>query len=596
MNRASFSEQELRDLLEELDDLQEELATRSMLSEPLYYGLPDLLFKKGEGQGWWDAEDHKVIRPTLDYEETDEQYKERQDKVLKDFIENKLFFFKDGKLKKVHLIPLQFKLLCDFVFNRERYAILWGPRGGGKSLTAALIIWIKMVYYNQSVVDMAASGEQAQAIYKYAAGFFKCFPTMKKDLLGGDPLKWKMVLTNSVTLYCCESHTQAVSKHEPGFVADESCSGDPRKDKALVRAMQGCYSEEDHWVILLSTMHHGIGLFVDYWDNAKEYGYVKYKWDIFDLLRQCDHGLEHATAEDLLAIESYCKTQCQFSITVEYYDEATREMKMKPFGCLGKGRTAQGWYSYRDVDNIYRKNGKSEAFWHEHGGKRPHFKKDVFGEDLVSSCVIKDGIIIPSQKDSVVGIDWGMGQTFMTYIMPMLLDPKLTVEEALEIEATRRDMVKDAACGLGVVDIRAFSHQLEDEAIRQLELWTLKYGIKPTVYADISHPFNNKRLATHGYKVVPVAFNKYKEIGVQNVYKWMTSGYFKILAKCQLLHQQLKNLKRDPKTGKIVKSGGDGVTADHGPDSLMCALLRFPFSKWQISLIKKEDENRQTLF
>ena len=69
---------------ERLEFLSAEHKRRKVSLEPLFYGCPDLMFPKGLQQGYFDMSKKQVIRESLDYDETDEQYAERQNQALYD--------------------------------------------------------------------------------------------------------------------------------------------------------------------------------------------------------------------------------------------------------------------------------------------------------------------------------------------------------------------------------------------------------------------------------------------------------------------------------------------------------------------------------
>lgn len=978
--QEQHSDEGIKLLLLELEMLENELQRRKQIFEPVSYGLPDLTFDRGCHQGVWDEEKGIVKRRKMHKYERVERYEARQNRELKKMI-NGMWFKKDGKKKDIILIDEQFRLLCDFVFNREQMAVLWGPRGGGKSLTIALVIWFKMVYFKQSVVDMAGSGEQAQAVYRYAVGFFSCFPKMTQDIVKGDALKWRMHLKNGVTLWCAEGENKAVGKHCPGFVADEACllpstlvftlngvvpienirpnaeilgkngdvakvykkikrqydgkilnfkpryghffevtedhlvyavkrkelkikdekttrerrilnvddvkkgktshrgskgyldfiispkwtmakelnigdficypvpkfkdrkimlpdaaekssrsffsflghwvgdgvkdreervyfelsksvydlnsnyfsilarhlfddfkfttdvctqttyyfnakdvdlalwlhqfgysnhgksiplnlifsatlselkyflrafvmshayivqkneqkyvnigtenknlavslfiamlrlgilpiiqheydsdsqkmvykyrlssdysrqildkgcsnekysndivyvdenyiycplvdvegfnysgavydleinkkepsftllggvvhncTGSAAKDKGIARAMQGVFSEEDYWVVLLSTMHHPFGMFVDYWKDADELNYKKYKWNIFDTMNKCQQGIEKATEKDPKALD-YCMNECVFTRYRKVEDLITGKSDMVPEGCCGVGRDAKGWQTFENVMNVYKANGKSELFWIEHACVDPYVEKYPYRE-LMKIVNKKDIFILKkAEKDCAVGIDWGLTQCFMVNTLPTWLYKNLGFKwdnvKSLEPSKDQIIGIEKDNIGIGVVNSYAMSNQLEDKVIEVLKTWTDIIGQKPTIYADASHPYCNKRIGKAGYKVIPIAFKKYRDAAVRNLTKWLSSGKMEFVGQyCDLLMKQMCNLQKE-ETDKIKKKSGADETSDHGPDALMLALLHYSFETWRPRLVKElMKDNKKTL-
>jgi hypothetical protein len=330
-SKNRLREDELKNMVIELQMLERELALRQQAFEPCSYGLPDLSFGRGEAQGEWSKEKGRIVREALGRDETPEEYKLRQREAVLGLI-GLMRFKKDEKNKKIFLIDQQLDLIVDYSFGYTDFGVLWGPRGGGKSLMAAIVIWIKMVYRKKSIVDFAGSGPQALAVYEYVKNFFECFPRLNRGMVRGDPLKWRLHMRNGVSIYCAEKEDDAVGKHLPGFIGDEAATSNAKREKSMLRVMQGCMSEEGHFVLFLSTMHHPTGMFVEYWDYAHERGYTRYNWTIFDLMDHCKQGLSTATEKDPQA-KNYCMKKCRFTRWKQKRDDLGRVVGMEPEGC-----------------------------------------------------------------------------------------------------------------------------------------------------------------------------------------------------------------------------------------------------------------------
>lgn len=100
----------LRSDLTYLARLDEEIERRVKSQDPLSYGLPDLL------------------RPQQG-DETDRQFVERQNREIKDLIEQKLWIFKDARKVALKLSPPMVKFIADMFYRRSNQAILWKGRG-----------------------------------------------------------------------------------------------------------------------------------------------------------------------------------------------------------------------------------------------------------------------------------------------------------------------------------------------------------------------------------------------------------------------------------------------------------------------------------
>ena len=90
-------------------------------------------------------------------------------------------------------------------------------------------------------------------------------------------------------------------------------------------------------------------------------------------------------------------------------------------------------------------------------------------------------------------------------------------------------------------------------------------------------------LEKNGFTVEKVPFNKYKSIGISNLERYFNHKRIKILnvRPNRILYRQLINYKKG-EDGKPIKKD------DHGPDSLMCAGLRFDFMHFFGRMIKKD--------
>ena len=176
-----------KELLSQLLMLNQEIRRRESVGHPGHYGMPDLLFPKGFKPGYYATEEildpselsgcdltDGWVREPLKNEETDEEYVERQNLALNKFITEHLFITKDGRKIYVRTIPQQLDFIADIFYRRTTKAILWKPRGGGGSLSAAVLIWILLVYRNVSVLDLAGSGDQAKIVYDYVKEFWDC--------------------------------------------------------------------------------------------------------------------------------------------------------------------------------------------------------------------------------------------------------------------------------------------------------------------------------------------------------------------------------------------------------------------------------------
>lgn len=530
-------------------ELYEQLLLKKIrIYDPRTYGLPDLFSKKREN-------------------ETEEEHIKRQNAVLKNFIENDIYLVKNGQRIKIKLFPKILSALSDIIHGRVDKAIWWASRGTGKSLAAALFIFIMAVYLEYSVINVAASEEQSKMVYQYTKAMWNSFPEMSKEIVDGTPLMGETRLKNGQKIMCLESANKAVSKHEKAMVIDEACTGKARVDNDIERGIQGCMSEKDHRIVLLSTFHKSDGLFADYWDCADEKGFARYQWNIFDAMEKCNEGMEFATKEDPASL-NFCQTKCQLTWKTEIYDDFDNIIGYTQGGCNGHARTSEGFMGRSEVIKIQNMNIGSNIFRIEFACERPYIGKKVYRPHLVDKSVVNSVRLI-NNFPLVVGVDWGLTQCSVTCGSWIIID--IPTDDGKIIQKR----------GLGILDSHFMTNKLENKVIEKVEDWMFKYKKRDVlVYADRSHNYCNMKLADYGWDVVPVDFGKRKEMGIANLVKFFVNERIKILKTTNniFLTKQLKNLKKDD-SGKVIKSNKKNEKGDHGPDSLMCLALPFMFDR-----------------
>jgi len=515
--------------------------------------------------GKFDMAKMEIVREPLGYEETDEQYHKRQEQAIYELVTTQLFIVKDDSFVTIMLIPKMAKLLADLFYGRLDKLILWANRGGGKSLLAAIFMWISFVYKKKSCINMGGAGNQAKRVYDYTKQFWHNFPGMQEGMLTREPLLQSTEMKNGSKLVCATSMTTAIGEHMGCFVADEACTDRPGADQDLMRAMQGALSEPDHTIFLLSTFHLPTGFFADCWDNADRLGFTRMKWDCFDTMKACSVGMDRATEKDPLAVEAFCKKECPLCWEIDTRDEFGNVTGQKWVGCLGKARKAQGWQGRDTVLEEQNINIGTRIFPVEHCCIRPEGEGQIYNRALIDACVV-DSFNLCVNEPLTVGIDWGLTQCAVVLVgVWSEEDPE---DEGFPLE------------GLGVVDIVFMSNRLVEAVVEQLRSWQLRFQTdRLTVRADASHPYCNKELASFGYIVRAVKGDR-QLMGEDNVARWLGSGNLKILSGFTFFIQQLHNLRRNILTGKQKKINTDDEQGDHGPDALKFALMNYDYIRW----------------
>ena len=472
---------------------------------------------------------------------------DEQNELLKDLVETHLFIFKDGRRQPIVMIKPMVEFIADLFFERTQQAILWKPRGGGGSLAAAVLIWLMMVYRSKSFLDMAGSGEQAKRVYEYVSQFWYCVPGLTEALLDGDPLQSETRLKNGVTLSCVPASEKAArGKHVAGFVADESCQEDVRVGKILHAAVQGALSEPNFTIVLLSTFHVPFGFFQENWDLAEERGFSRYRWDVYDCMARCDVGLDEASADDPLAL-AYCRGDCPLTEVVLDRDAEGQVIGEHFEGCHGRARTAAGHLSRDNVLKAKMLNRGTDVWAVEHECKRPTSSGMIYDAEKVQATVfpLSDIERPTGGVRRAVGIDWG--------------------RFAVAVLAER------AVDHVSISEGRIFDSKTIGDLVQYLVELRSRVG-DFVVYADAENAYGNLDCRNAGFEVVPVAFNKHKEGGIENLARYFNHGKIQIADDGHLktVIRQLLRYRRN-EAGRIVKED------DHGPDALMCAMLHFPF-------------------
>lgn len=472
---------------------------------------------------------------------------EEQNARLKQLVETQLFVAKDGRRLPIVMIEPMVAFVSNLFFERVQQAILWKPRGGGGSLAAAILIWLMMVYRQKSFLDMAGSGEQAKRVYEYTTQFWYCVPGVAEALLDGDPLLSETRLKSGVTLSCVPASEKAArGKHVAGFVADESCQEDARVGKVLQAALQGALSEPNFTIVLLSTFHVPFGFFQEAWDQAEERGFAQYKWDVYDCMARCAVGLEEATPNDPQAL-SYCRRECPLTESVADHDAEGRITGEHFEGCQGRARCSAGHLSRDNVIKAKMLNRGTDVWAVEHECKRPTASGMIYNAERVQEAVVPLLEIVPPDGTvrRAVGVDWG--RTAVAILAERTVDHVVIREGRIFDSKTIGDLVQ--------------------------YLVELRTRVGPfVVYGDAENAYGNLDCRNAGFEVVSVAFNKFKDGGIENLARYFNHGKLRIADDGHLktVIRQLLRYRRN-EAGRIVKED------DHGPDALMCAMLHFPF-------------------
>lgn len=268
----------------------------------------------------------------------------------------------------------------------------------------------------------------------------------------------------------------------------------------------------------------------------------------FDTMLPCVEGLEQATDEDPNALE-YCKT-C-FLTEKKMIKDISGQFEIETFtGCNGYARNTKGWMTFDQICEQKKLNIGTTIFECEFCCERPQYATSVYPPELIDAS-LTDPISIDPETDRIaVGIDWGI-QTAGSLAIIMIVRKSEFIY---------------------VSEIIFSDHKLVSDVADLLNGWRESFGQFP-VCADASHPFNNAELSEAGFDIRPVSFGSWKKIGIENVSKYFVFKRLKINRGLETLLEQLRKFRRNETSGSVIKKD------DHGPDSLMVALLNFRFEE-----------------
>jgi len=544
-------------LRRDLNLVRQEIKRHNLVGHPGHYGMPDLLFPRGYSQGAFIGDESFL---SLDYlgdgwerrsigEETDEAYKIRQEDALREFVSERLRMTKGTGLREIVCFPEMMEFIVDVFTLRTRRAILWKPRGGSGSLSAGIVVFLLASYRRLSCLDLAGSEEQAKVVYEYTKNFWYCVPGLAQGLLASDPGVKETKLKTNVSIKCVPTTDKSVrGKHPPVLISDETCQAskttlDP--DDSVVRtAIQVVQSEPDSIVILLSTFHVPGGIFPEYWDNAEEKGYKRYKWSIFDCMQPCKRGFV-SMSDAGVDTTKFCQ-DCFLTDKKYVIDENGHRTHVGYVGCNGKARNSKGWMTYETICDIKKENLGTEVFPIEYACERPNYAGVVYAGELIDEALCRP-LQFDKEADKCMGIDWGSEtENSMCMVLVVRMDQFIYVADAFMSD-----------------------HMTTTEVQKEIErLWD-RVG-KFDILADRSHMFSNRDLAASGLPIKPVDFRKYKMPGIRNVSKYMTFRRLKINRQLDLFVKTLKKYHKR-RDGSIVKRD------DHSADALLCGCLKWKF-------------------
>jgi hypothetical protein len=479
--------------------------------------------------------------------------------------------------------------------------IICAARGGGKSLFASMLEFALWYFLDADCVNMAGSEDQATIVYNYVCSYIDA-----DGKVGGVVDKRTMSMTTkkgqapTPELRCVTASAKQVRGKHPGarrkapglLVIDEAAEV---PDGLMKQALPMTKEARPPFNLMVSTFHHAFGDFQDFWDNAEARGFLKISMDSFDVCEQCNDDCLKCVPE---FDETYCQLVCGCYFDFEvprdslprwtrfFYEERLDETRLdqKPDGCIypqlcnicpqketcaaikvrmrqpgdfgkicdkcgekvdHKARRGRGHFPVEEVRKAWKRNDRV-TFEVEYMGWRPGRGIFVLDPYEVDMAIVPDGQAEyrKGYGATVLGIDWGAaGVTAMTVAQYMANED------------------------INIVAYYSLAAPSDTECYQLIAELAKRYSIMQ-VLPDSSHVFQNTHIQRElGMAVNPINFTTQKEAGVGAMRMKFERRQVKIPERFRnTLCKDLKNWRRDI-NGNIIKKN------DHGPDSLLCAMI-----------------------
>jgi hypothetical protein len=442
------------------------------------------------------------------------------------------------------------------------------------------------------------SEDQATIVYNYVCSYIDADAEVGKVV---DKRTMSMTTKKGQSptpeLRCITASAKQVRGKHPGarrkapglLVVDEAAEV---LDGLMKQALPMTKEARPPFNLIISTFHHAFGDFQEFWDNAEARGFVKLSLDSFDVCEKCMDDCSACIPE---FDETYCQLVCRcyynYSIKPEdrpswhryYYKEKFDYVRpeMMPVGCVSpepcdacpvkdgctapklriksvgdlgkecptckaviehKAKTGAGHFPVEEIRKAWRRNDKV-TFEVEYMGWRPGrgiFVLDPYDVDM--SLVRETAYSV--YGSTRLGIDWGAAGVTAMVVVQYNVDSSIDVLDYYDMQAP-----SDTEC-----------YDMVGRLCR-------RYNIS-LIYADSSHVFQNTHIRNElGIMITPVNFQTQKELGVGVMRMKFERKLVRIPERFKpTLVRDLKNWRRDA-NGNILKKN------DHGPDSLLCAMI-----------------------
>lgn len=430
------------------------------------------------------------------------------------------------------------KIFLEIIRGEISRAIIKAPRGGGKSQLLSAIAFALWFFKQRKIIDMGGALSQARIVYNYILDYIHSSETILESL-DKPPLMQHTVDKQGNYLKCIPASPKQVrGPHPDALLGDEICEC---KDELVESAIPMVDTSENSLIILTSTFHKIFGIFQEYWDSAKERGYKRYSWDIFDVAKEFDPAIwDHERLNK----------------------EIPDLQKLKE---LSKSKTGdpQGWVPIENIIQAWREKPTLNHFLVEMMGDRPSQAGLVCNPEDVDEC------IFDSNEDHhyhyiegvycSLGIDWGFSSMTSVVDLMRYMDNIKVLLENKNYSQVPLNIIIDDVIKICIKRPRQF------------------------IYADSAGKFENQELQrklNEAHRqgklklrpiVIEVVFSQEKE-GLLGCYRSnFEKHFFRIPEKEKTAIWQYKRYRYKEGTDKPEKKD------DHIPDATLCALV--PFNK-----------------
>lgn len=345
-------------------------------------------------------------------------------------------------------------------------------------------------------------------------------------------------------------------------------------------------------ILRTSTYHNAVGTFAEDFENPELKGFERHRFSIFEVAKVCPYavttpqdwidlntGVKRAPGDDDKSVIALPVLQpdCSACPEPKYFRDArfikdSRTGLLRPLTqawCDGAAAYAEnGWIDWPEILQLFKERPNDEDFEVELLGLRPSsLGYCIADREALERCVHDDedcAYLPPVRRDArgiPNGRNTGAGECIIT------IDWGLSGTCAVMCIQNRYDLNAPYGCRV-VFDVADLGHMGDTLVYDHCDDLRRRYDVNE-IWADSSHPYQNRNLAERGYDVHIVYFAKYKEHGVGSINMHIAHDAFRFPRDTgRNLISQLRGWRRD-KNGQIVKKD------DHFPDSLLCGALRY---------------------